>query len=134
VPLGQLKNIAFDIGEHNWRRSGGKLFPVAVPTQPIDLFPVRGFVYSGRERGDGFVTHDMQLVLATGGLKHVLDTYLSSGSIVSAAMTVYLRRHELDTYARYNCYLSLPKPKQDITYVRQGVFRVTWRLTNLEAL
>jgi hypothetical protein len=134
VALANLTNIETDIGRFNFRMTGGAFTRVAIQTQPVDVFPVRTVLDSGYERGDGVINHALVMTLAKYGVKRVLDAYLSSGTVVSAAMTLYTRRHELDTYARYNCYLILPKPGQDIQYVRENVFTVTWRFMNLVAL
>lgn len=134
LALAALKNIENELLTYNRQTAGGAIFPVGISSQPVDLFPVRTPLMAGYERGDGLVDHVLSLKLGKLAVKFVLDTYLSSGAAVSAAMTLYTRRHELDTYARYNCYLNLPKPGQDIEYVRQGVFRVTLRFSNLVAL
>lgn len=134
VALASLNNIANEVGARNRRETGGKLYPVGISSPVLELFPVRRRVRAGYERGDGLVDTYLDMTLARYGYKYVLDTYLSSGAVVRAAMTVYIRRHELDSYVRYNCYLTKPASEQDITYLRQGVFRVRFRLLDLEAL
>lgn len=132
VPLANLNNIETHIGQQNRKVSGGKLYPVGISSPVVDLFPVRGELLSGRERGDGFVSHEWNLTLCTYGVKYLLQTYLTT---VSTAVTIYTRRHELGSYARYNAYLVLPSRRaDDITYVRQHVFSVRLRFSKLEAL
>ncbi len=135
LALASLSNIANEVGARNRRTAGGKLFPVGIQSPLLDLFPVRRMLRSGKERGDGMVDTSLTMTLALGGYKYILDTYLSSGTVVSAAMTFYLRRHELDTYARYNGYLTLPSPvRGDSSYLRQNTFAVVFPVTDLEAL
>lgn len=134
VALNALKNIENELLTYNRQTAGGAIFPVGIRSQPVDMFPVRTRLMNGTERGDGLVDHVLEMTIADMAVDYVLDTYLSSGTAVSAAMTFYLRRHELRTFARFNGYLVLPQPRQDMQYIRQGVMRVAWRLTNLVAL
>lgn len=134
VALVSLRNVETDIGARNRRSATDAIRRVAIQSQPVNAFPLRTPMDDGSERGDGLIQHQWTMVLCKFGVKYVLDTYLSSGAAVSAAMTIYTRRHELDSYVRYNAYLILPNPGQDIEYIRHGVFRVTWRFTNLVAL
>lgn len=134
VALESLANIANEVGARNRRVTGGKLFPVGIKSSLLDTFPTRRRLRSGKERGDGMVDTALDMTLAKFGVKYILDTYQSSGTVVSVAQTVYIRRHEFDSYARYNCWLVLPKPEEDITYLRQNVFQVRFRLLDLEAL
>ena len=135
VALASLNSVVNELGARNRRAAGGTLYNVAVRSQPVDAFPVRTMLAAGYERGDGRIDHEWQMLLGKLAVDYVMDTYLSSGAVVKAAMTINTRRHDLDTYARYSCYLTLPSPRRgDIEYVRQGVIRVTWRFTNLTAL
>lgn len=134
VALNSLRNVENDVNPYNRRTTNDAYRRVAIASQPVDMFPVRSMLLSQRERGDGMVTHEWVMTLGTLGIKYILDTYLSSGTVVSAPMTIYTRRHELAAFARFNCNLTLPKPKEDIEYLRHNVFRVTWRFTGLEAL
>lgn len=135
VALASLNAVATELRAHNYRAVGGLRYAVEPTSQPVDLFPVRTLLGSGVERGDGRVDHEWQMTLTTYALEYVLDTYLSSGAVVSAAMTINTRRHDLNAYGRYNCYLTLPsRSRRDIEYVRQNVVRVTWRFTRLVAL
>jgi len=134
VALASLNNFQNQIGQQNRRVVGGKTYPVGISSSVLDLFPVRTALLSGRERGDGFINQVWVLRLATYGVKYLLNTYLSNLTVVSAAVTIYTRRHELDSYARYNAYLIAPSAAAgDITYVRSNVFDVRLRFTNLEA-
>lgn len=134
IALANLTNVENDIGPFNYRATGWGLTRVAIQSQPVDIFPIRTLLDAGYERGDGLINHEWRMTLAKFGVKRVLDAYLSSGTVASTAMTIYTRRHELDSYARYNCYLTLPKPGETLTYLRENVFEVAWRFTNLVAL
>lgn len=135
IALAALNNIETHIGQQNRKVSGGKLYAVGVNSPVLDLFPVRSAMLSGRERGDGFVNHEWNLTLCTFGVKYLLETYLSNLTAVSNAVTIYTRRHELGSYARYNAYIILPsRTASDIAYVRQNVFSVRLRFSKLEAL
>lgn len=135
VALANLKNIENELRPRNYRTVGDAPKNVGIRSQPVDAFPVRTRLMNGQERGDGRIDHALDMVLMTYAVRYVLDTYLSSGTVVSAPMTLYTRRHELDSYARYNANLTLPSVENgDLEYLRQGVFRVRWRFTNLEAL
>ena len=134
VALASLTNVENDLGPYNYRATGGALYRVGIQSQPVNVFPNRRVLDDGTERGDGLVNHTWVMTLAKYGIKRVLDEFLSSGTVVYAAVTINTRRHELDSYARYNAYLILPEPGTDIQYVRDGVFTVTWRFSALVAL
>ena len=135
VALAALRNFEDDVRPFNARISGGKLYNVAVQSAPVDPFPVRAVPLSSKERGAGAVNHEWNTVLAKFGVKHVLDEYLSNGTVVNAAMTIYTRRHELDSFVRYNAFLILPSVENgDLTYLGRNAFRVRLRFTKLVAL
>ena len=134
VALAGLTAVQTALYANNRRTPTGARYQVGVTSQPVDAYPVREIALSGVERGDGMVFHEWSLVLATYGVKYLLDTWLSSAAVVSAAVTINTRRHWLADFARYNAYLVLPKPNEDITYIRQNVFRVRLRFNALEAL
>jgi hypothetical protein len=134
VALASLTNVETDIGNFNYRVAGAAFTRVAIQSQPVDAFPVRTVLDAGYERGDGRIDHAWVMTLAKYGIKRILDEFLSSGTVVSASVTINTRRHELDDYKRWNAYLILPKPGQDIEYIRADVFRVTLRFQNLVAL
>lgn len=135
VALASLNNVANQIGQQNRLVVGGKLYPVGISSPVLDSFPVRVDLASGRQRGDGFVGHEWILTLATYGVRYLLFTYLTNMTVVSNAVTIYTRRHIDGDYGRYNAYLILPsRLAGDITYVRNGVFRVRMRFNKLEAL
>ena len=107
-----------------------------VPRSQIpDLFPVRTTLGSGRTRGDGAATGSWEFTALPVAAVDYLMTYLwAGGTVVSTAVTIYTRRHDLGTYARYNAWAVLPVPGQDLEYLRQGVLRLTIRFNNLAAL
>lgn len=100
-----------------------------------DMYPVRTTLGSGRVRGDGSVQAAWEFTGIPKAAVDYLMTYLwSSGTVVSTAVTIYTRQHELDQYVRANAYAVLPVPGQDIEYLRQGVFRMVIRFNDLVAL
>lgn len=108
---------------------------IAPRSQPLDLFPVETQLMSGRVRGDGFLDHDWEMTLPTDAYAFILNDKFSGGSVKSVEQTVYTRRHDLNTYARANCYLVQPSQKNGtLEYLRQNVVRATFRLANVELL
>jgi hypothetical protein len=135
VALASLSNFENDVKPNNRKVAGGKLYPVIIESQPVNAFPVRTLALSGKERGDGIITHIWNVALAELGYQYILDTYLSSGAAVNAAMTIYTRRHDIGDSARYNANLTLPDPERgEVERLRTGVYRVVLRFTNLVAL
>lgn len=104
-------------------------------SQPVNAFPVRTVLGSGKERGDGLITHAWEFTALPAAAVNYLMTYLwANGTVVSTAVTIYTRQHELDQYVRANAYAVLPVPGQDIEYLRQGVFRMVIRFNDLVTL
>lgn len=135
VALAALNNMQTHIGQQNRKQVDGKLFPVSISSPILDMFPVRTPLLSGRERGDGFVSHEWNLRLCTYGARYLLFTYLSNMTVVSNAITIYTRRHVAGDYIRANAYLVLPSREAgDITYLGQGWFNIRLRFNKLEAL
>lgn len=134
LSLAALSGTENYLRQFNSRTPGGVRHAVGVSSQPVDEYPVRELALDGRERGDGIVFHEWNLVLATYGVKALLDTYLSGASVVSSAVTINTRMHMLASFKRYNAHIALPQPGQDITYVRYGVFQVRLRFNDLVAL
>ena len=135
VALASLVNFEDDVKPNNRKVAGGTLYPVIIQSQPVNAFPVRTLALSGKERGDGIITQVWSVALAELGWQYVLDTYLSSGTVVNAAMTIYTRRADLGDHARYNANLTLPDPERgEVQRLRTGVYRVQLRFTNLVAL
>lgn len=134
VALVSLNNVENHLGSQNRRVSGGPLFPVAIVSPLLDLYPVRETTLDGGERGDGIVNHEWTLTLCTYGLKYYLDTYFASGASVQVNMTIYTRRHEFDTYTRYNCKALLPSRIAGDIELIQGdrLYRVRQRFNDLE--
>ena len=128
VALGSLSYVENDLKAFMFPRIG------APKSQPVDPFPIRTMVQAGYELGDGRIDHRWQMVLSTGAIENVIEVKFSLTSVVSTACTIYTRRHDRNDFARYNAYIILPKPGQDIVYLRKDVFRVTFRFTGLVAL
>lgn len=104
-------------------------------SQMPNLYPVRTTLGSGRTRGDGSAQATWEFTAIPVAAVDYLMTYLwSSGTVVSTAVTIYTRQHELDQYTRFNAYAILPVPGQDVEYLRQGVLRMVIRFNDLVAL
>ena len=108
---------------------------IAPRSQPVNAYPIRTVLGSGRERGDGLVTHAWEFdALPAQAVNYLLYVYLFSGGAVSTAVTLYTRRHELDQYTRFNAYAVLPVPGQDLEHLRGGKIRLTLRFNDMVAL
>jgi len=135
VALGSLVNFEDDVKPNNSKIASGKLFPVAVKSSSPNLFPVRDLAMSGVERGDGLVEVIWAVQLATLGYKYILDTYLSSGAAVNAAMTIFTRVRRGNTYTRYDANLILPDPERgEEIELGNDAWQVQLRFTDLVAL
>lgn len=128
VALGSLVNVEDLLFPYT------KPLRIAPRSQPVNLYPVRTQLGSGRERGDGTVPHAWEWTgIKQAAVQYLLHTYLFASS-VSTAVTIYTRLHSTGAYARYNAYAVLPVPGQGIEYIRQGVYRMTLRFNDLVAL
>lgn len=110
--------------------------PLRLPPRSnvVNLYPVRTIMGSGRERGDGTVFHAWEFdALPVAAVNYLLYTLLFS-SAISTAVTIYTRRYEANTYARYNAYAVLPLPGQDMERLRNNKVRLTLRFNDLVAL
>lgn len=136
-PLGSLINIANQLYGYNYRATNGARHNVGISSPIVDLQPVRTMLAAGYERGDGRVDHEWNMTISVVAFDFIMDTYLSSGTLVKAAMTIYTRRHEtgLNQYARYNAYLIKPsRVRGDIEYLRGNMVRARFPFTGLVAL
>ena len=137
VALNSLINVANQLYDYNYRVSGGAKHAVGISSPIVDLYPVRTMLAAGYERGDGRIDHEWNMTISAVAYDFVIDTYLSSGTLLKRAMTIYTRRHEngINQWARYNAYLIQPsRQRGDIEYLRGGVVRVRFPLTRLVAL
>lgn len=117
------------------------LYPYTKPrripprSQPVDPFPVETELMDQSVRGDGAISHLWLIVLPVAAYHFILTDKFSNGTVKSVSQTIYTRRHDLETYARYNCYLVQPSVKKGtLEYVRRGIVRVTFEMTGLEAI
>jgi len=96
------------------------LLGVPPRTQPINRYPVREKVLSQREYGHGARFHvwEFDEGIKKAKLEILEDTYLTSGTVVSAQVTIYTREHIQNTYTRWNAWLYLPLVNQDYTLDR----------------
>lgn len=134
VALASLNNVENHLGSVNLSPEGARR-SVRVKSDPVDLFPIRTRLESGRERGDGQVDHAWELWMYTTAYTYLVNTYFSGGSVVSTKWTIYTRRHDMGTYARYNCYVVLPSivARPDLTYRGRDYMRVIVRFNDLVA-
>ncbi|MBK8035293.1 MAG: hypothetical protein IPK17_38475 [Chloroflexi bacterium] len=131
VPLIDLDNVAVDLKPHTL----GRL--IAPISEPVDTFPVRGRLGSGRVRGDGQIDHQWVFpVLPLAALHHIIDSKLTTSSVIvtSKQVTIYTPQHELEQYARFNTWLTLPKPGTDYRIRRGFAMDLVLRFTNLRLL
>lgn len=111
---------------------GNRLPPTA---QPVNPFPVRRVTLSGKEHGSGRVDHVWRWsILPQDAIEYIEDTLFSSGTVVNAACTIYTRKHNRDSYGRYNAYATLWVAGGDYTYDRRMFRDVQLRFRNLVAL
>jgi len=104
-------------------------------SQPVNPYPNRVVALSGREYGDGVITHVWEFsTLPIAALEYLITTYLSGGTLASAPVTIYTRRHDRGVYARYNAYLTYPVPGEDYRYTRRHVLDLRLRFNGLELL
>lgn len=96
--------------------------PVPPTTQPVNLFPIIKVAGSAAPKGYGRVDHVWTwAVLPQAAVQWIEDTFFTSGTAVSAAVTINTRRHNRATYTRYNAYAQLLIPTINYTY-RQNMF------------
>lgn len=135
VALANLTNVENDVNPYNARTSGGPTKRLGIVSQPVDEFPARTLLASGRTRGDGIPTHAWRMTLATYGYKRILDTYFASAASVGVAMTINTRIHRLGSYKRYNVYAILPSQANGTeNHIRANVWEVTFEFTLIAAL
>jgi hypothetical protein len=129
VALGSLVNVETALANVSDLRPSGR-----VPRSlPVDLFPVRRTGAAGQEKGGGIIYHQWVFDYFTrNALEYVIDTYLtvSSARVVSRAVTIYTPI-DTDEYARFNCYICLPKPGQDYSRNSPGYSPMTIRFNDL---
>lgn len=108
---------------------------IAPRSQPVNAYPVRTILGSGKERGDGTINHAWEFTaIPVTAVNYLLNVYLFSGGAVSTAVTIYTRVHSANTYARYNAWAVLPAPGSDLEYLRGNVCRLTLRFNDMVAL
>ena len=138
VALADLSNLENHLGAQNRKTASGKLYRVGIRAPLLNPYPIRQLAGSGKELGGGMVFVTWNLMLCKYGLRYWLNTYFgySSTPLMSVAMTINTRRHELDSYTRGNCYAILPTFGEDgdVQYLGQGVFRLRQRFNDFVSL
>lgn len=100
--------------------------------QPVNLYPLRYQVLSGKEFGDGNVTLAWTFPVVPASAITYINTLHSTN--ISLAVTLYTRSTP-EAFARYNAYSVLPVPDVDYRFAGAGrVVDFVWRFTNLEAI
>jgi hypothetical protein len=129
VADGSLVSIVADLTPYNDN------VDVVLRSQPVNRFPVRVQTMDGSISGGGFLEHTLTaVVLMRAAMDYIQDTYLSNGTVASAAVTVRLRLHDRDTWQRYNAYLEIYNPDDDGTYELGEFKNVQLRFHNLQEL
>jgi len=133
VALGSLTNVETSLFTYTTPTY------VAPVSDPVDPFPVRTFLASGKERGDGFVNHEwLFAVLPYAALDYIIDTFLvTSGSVVvSKDITIYTPTKDrgATTYARYTGLICLPQPRVDYERGTKCITNLRLRFRKLVAL
>ena len=129
VALASLSNV------EDYLRPNSRMRIIAPKSQPVDLFPVETVLMSGRVRGDGRIDTAWEMTLPVEAYHAIMTNKFSGGTVKSVKQTVYTRRHDLETYARYNVWLVAPSVKKGtLTYLRQNVVRAVFELTALTAI
>jgi hypothetical protein len=133
VALGSLIQISNQLLPYNRRQAGWARHLVGIQSPPLDEFPERERTLAGFVLGDGMVDSRLTMVLGALAVAFVEDFFFAGGTVEYAAGTFYLRRHVRgQTYVRRNGYITLPSERNGtLNYLRQGVFRVTYELTDL---
>lgn len=91
--------------------------PFVIRSQPVNRYPVRTTLLSSAVYGDGTPLHTLIIpVLSRSAHARLQTVYLSSGSLLSAKVTLRTRLHDLDTWSRYNAYFVLYNPAEDGDY------------------
>lgn len=94
--------------------------PAPPTSQPVNLYPIREITGSGQPIGHGRVDHVwLWPLLPQAAVLWLEDTFFSSGTVVSAQVTINTRLHNRGTYSRFNAYAELFAPGRDYTYDRQ---------------
>lgn len=129
IALINLSNVEDDLYPYTKPRR------IAPRSQPVDPFPVETRLMNQRVRGDGEISHAWEIVLPAKAYHYILTEKFSGGTVKSVEQTIYTRRHDLETYARYNCYLVQPsRVKGTLEYLRRNLLRAVFEMTGLEAL
>lgn len=133
IALGSLDNVEAHFYGVNRVTATEPPARVVITSDPLDLFPIRLQSLDAQESGDGILYHKWNLVLTTGAIKQWINGYFANGVSLSVAVTIYTRRHELDSYVRYNAYAILPSiTGGDLAYShKRGRFVLTQRFNDL---
>lgn len=135
VALASLNNFANQVGNVNRRTADGPLFNVGVVSSMPDYYPIHTVPLSGKVRGDGVINIYWETVLGNLGWQYIRTNYFGGGSVVSPAVTIYTRRHDLGTYQRYNAYAELPSPANEtLIYLRNNTVRLRINFNDLVEL
>lgn len=122
VALASLSNISDQLFGINRQSLTSPRRPVAITTELEELFPVAKTTLDYATSGAGMPSGAVTLTLFAASLKFIGDTYFSTRTLKSVAMTLYVPRLELGTSDRMSVYLVWPRAS-DITYLRYGLIR-----------
>lgn len=134
VALANLIQVENQLRPYNVSSINNMPADVSVIASILDDFPVRDVALSGVPRGDGFVDCSWEMRVAVGVIAFVEDFLFSGGTVVSAPVTIYTRRHVRgNTFVRKNAIIELPSKGQDTLeyFYKRGVARVRYVFHNL---
>lgn len=97
---------------------------VQIVSDPVNAYPLRTRLESGRERMDGRIDHTWRIArgLTIAAVDFVIDTFFSASTGLDAPITIHTRLHDRGTWARYNAYLAYPLPGSDYRLEAGSVF------------
>jgi hypothetical protein len=124
VALASLTNVENDLATYAVQK------PFAIRSQPVNTFSQVRETLDGYVIMDGLFDHTWQIsALTRAGVKYIEDTYMTSNE--STAITIYTRRHNRESYTRYNAYIKPFTFGDDIDYQRNKFVNITLTFTNL---
>lgn len=115
-----------------YKHGGVGVDPVS---DPVNLYPVRTRLESGRERMDGRVDHVWRwpVALKIDAVDYLIDTFFGTPTGFDALVTINTRLHDRASWVRYNAYIAYPVPGQDYQLDRGYVFDFVVRFSTLTA-
>lgn len=129
VPLVNLNNIEDVLGSRN-RTASGVLEPISIRSAVVREYSVATVLESGRVRGDGKIPHFWDTWMFSPATTYLMSQWTTAAS---EKWTIYTRRHELGTYARFNVWAIRPGTleESDLVYIREEYLFARIRFSDL---